>query len=56
MAVCTNMITLDNLFLSLVAKILSGILVYSILVLVFDGEVRKLTWQAVRKKSFRGIV
>lgn len=54
MAYCTTMITIDNLLLSLLFKILLGVFLYSALVLAFDTEVRRLSMQAISNKSLKG--
>ncbi len=55
MAGCTTMITLDNLLLSLVCKILSGIIVYAVLVVLLDREVRAIVVQLIKSKNFKGL-
>ena len=56
MAFSTSLITVDNLVLALVCKILLGIIVYTVLVLCFDGDIRKLSVQIIKNKSLKGIL
>jgi len=55
MAFCTSLVTVENLALALVCKIVLGILVYSALVAGFDGEVRKLSLKVLRNKTLKGV-
>jgi len=56
MAFSTSLLTVDNLVLALVCKILLGIIIYSVLVLCFDGDIRKLSVQIIKNKSLKGIL